>query len=165
MRRIADKPLAEYHPHVAAIWRSRDDELLPEEFDSLPEWMDQDAPDLYRERDIKGLIEEALEGLTERELGVLRLRYWQDLTLAEVAAELSLTRGRVQQLEQAALHKLRRVTRCSKLAPYSRWSEWFKHYTRQEFKTRHEVLAARWNVEKRIEYPIGLWGFLDSLKI
>ena len=165
MRRIADKPMAQYHPQVGAIWRSRDVEPEPEVFDSLPDWMDREQPDQYAELDIKRLIAEVLDTLTEREVEVLRWRFWQDLTLEEIAVKLDVTRERVRQIESKAMRKLRHPSRSFKLAPHSLWSEWFKVFARREFKTANERRAALWNVQKRIEYPIGLWGFMDRVKI
>ena len=165
MRQIADKPLAQYHPQVAVLWRSRDVELEPEVFDSLPDWMDHEQPDQYAELDIKRLIAEVLDTLTEREVEVLRWRFWQDLTLEEIAVKLDVTRERVRQIESKAMRKLRHPSRSFKLAPHSLWSEWFKVFARREFKTANERRAALWNVQKRIEYPIGLWGFMDRVQI
>lgn len=165
MRQIADKPLAQYHPQVGAIWRSRDVELEPEVFDSLPDWMDREQPDQYAELDIKRLIGEVLEVLTKRELEVLRWRFWHDLTLEETAINLRVTRERVRQIEMKTLRKLRHPSIKDKLVLYSLWSEWFKAFERREFKTTNERRAAVWDVQKRIEYPIGLWGFMDRVKI
>ena len=165
MRRIADKPMAQYHPQVGAIWRSRDVEPEPEVFDSLPDWMDREQPDQYAELDIKRLIGEALETLTKREMDVLRWRFWHGMSLEEVGLKLRLTGERVRQIESKAMRKLRHPSRRERLVPYSLWSEWFKVFARREFKTANERRAALWNVQKRIEYPIGLWGFMDRVKI
>ena len=165
MHQIADKPLAQYHPQVAAIWRSRNNELEPEEFDSLPGWMEPEQPDAEFQHDLRQLIAEVLETLTNREALVLQCRFWQDLTMEEVGIKLHITRERVRQIEAKALRKLRHPSRSYRLLPYSLWSEWFKLFARREFKTPNERRAALWNVQKRIEYPIGLWGFMDRVKI
>jgi len=95
----------------------------------------------------------------------VRWRFWQDLTLEEIAVKLDVTRERVRQIESKAMRKLRHPSRSFKLAPHSLWSEWFKVFARREFKTANERRAALWNVQKRIEYPIGLWGFMDRVQI
>ena len=165
MRRIAEKPLAEYHPQVGSIWRTREDEPEQEVFDGLPDWMQPEQPDLDHQRDVQQLIAEVLDSLTEREAEILRWRFWEDYTLEEVAKELGVTRERIRQIECKAMRKLRHPSRRVKLLPYSLWSEWFKLFARREFKTPNERRAALWNVQKRIEYPIGLWGFMDKVQI
>jgi len=165
MRQIADKPLAQYHPKVGVLWRSRNDELEPEVFDGLPDWMEPEQSDLDRQRDVQQLIAEVMDSLTEREVEILRWRFWEDLTLEEAAIKLRVTRERVRQIEVKALRKLRHPSRRDRLVPYSIWSQWFKDMTKREFKTPNERQAALWNVQKRIEYPIGLWGFMDKVKI
>ena len=70
--------MAQYHPQVGAIWRSRDAELEPEVFDSLPDWMDHEQPDQYVELDIKRLIAEVLDTLTEREVKTWMARLIRD---------------------------------------------------------------------------------------
>lgn len=52
---------------------------------------------------------QALDQLTARHREVLQLRYWQNMTQEEVAAELELTQQRVQQIEAGALDTLRRI--------------------------------------------------------
>lgn len=148
MKRIADKPLAEYHPHVGALWRSRDEEPEPEEFISLPEWMDQQRRDVHDLTDIRRLINESLELLTKRELLVIKMRYWEEMTLEEVAESLAVTRERVRQIEGKALRRLRAWSVRERLAPYTEWIEWCSWRTKQQ--------GDRWKISMRVEYPIVL---------
>ena len=165
MRQIAEKPLAQYPLQVGEIWRSRNIEPGQEVFDGLPDWMDRDPQDHCAQMDMQRLIAEALEALTEREVRVLRLRFWEDLTLEEVAVKLEVTRERVRQIEGKAIRKLRHPSVRNKLIPYSLWSGWFRVFARGKFKTLTERTAALWNVQKRIEYPIGLWGYCLQAEI
>ena len=71
----------------------------------------------------------------------------------------------MRQIEHKAMRKLRHPSRSFKLAPHSLWSEWFKVFARREFKTTNERRAALWNVQKRIEYPIGLQGYCLRVEI
>jgi len=117
-RRIAELPLAYYHPQVGAIWRSRDDEPETQVFESLPEWMDPDSDRTQDQRDICRLITEALETLSPREAKVLQLRYLQDCTLEEVGKLFELTRERIRQIEHKALRKMKHPSRFNYLRQY-----------------------------------------------
>jgi RNA polymerase primary sigma factor len=58
------------------------------------------------------LMNELLGSLNEREVNILRRRYGldgeQEKTLEEIGSDYGLTRERIRQIENAALHKLRR---------------------------------------------------------
>jgi len=128
MRRIAERPLAEYHPHVAALWRSRHEEPESEEFDGLPGWA-QEGLDQHEKADLERMVAYLLTTLTKREvLGLLR-RYWMDETLEEVGRGIFTSRERVRQIEAKALRKLRHPSRTVLLAmatdlPDWRWHRW-----------------------------------------
>lgn len=150
MRRIADKPLAECHWQVGDLWRSRHEELESEEFISLPDWMDQQQTDTYDLIDIKRLVTESLELLTNRELLVIKMRFWEDMTLEEVAEKLAVTRERVRQIEGKALRRLRERSVRERLVPYTEWIEWWNWRTKQSEK------KDQWKLSMRVEYPIVL---------
>jgi len=62
--------------------------------------------------ELYGMLHEMVRELTEREEATIRMRvglspYYIDYTIDEIAAELSITRGRVRQLEGAAIRKLK----------------------------------------------------------
>ncbi len=122
---IADKPLAQYHPKVGDLWRSRHEEPKVEEFDSLPGWMITDPMPQEDLADLKRIIGEFIDALTKREAMVIRMRFWDELTFAECAEKLGVTRERVRQIELKAMRKLRYPSTTVVLRQYSQWSEWF----------------------------------------
>ncbi len=65
---------------------------------------------------------EALEGLTQREAKVLRMRFGIDMntdhTLEEVGKQFDVTRERIRQIEAKALRKLRHPTRSDQLKTF-----------------------------------------------
>jgi len=124
-KRIAERPLAEYHPQVGALWRSRHEEPESEEFDCLPEWMITDPMPQEDLADVKRIIAEFIDALTKREVMVIRMRFWDELTFAECAEKLGVTRERVRQIELKAMRKLRYPSTTAALRQYSQWSEWF----------------------------------------
>ena len=67
-------------------------------------------------------IDDMLECLTMREARILRLRFGLDNgqphTLKEVGRKFNLTRERIRQIEQEALHKLRQPQRRARLMNY-----------------------------------------------
>lgn len=133
MYQIAELPLAQYHPQVGVIWRSRDQELGPEVFDELPVWMDREQDDADFQRDIKKLITEAVETLPKREVHILYLRFWLDLTYEEIGAAIGVTKARARQIELKALRKLKHPSRRDPLISYSLWSADPNFYGRTEF--------------------------------
>ena len=67
-----------------------------------------DQPDEVVEREeLKKMLAEALELLTERERKVILLYYYEELTLKEIANVLEVSESRVSQLHTRALQKMR----------------------------------------------------------
>ena len=86
---------------------------------------DKDAmsPDDYANNQLlKEEINMVLEGLTEREEKVLRLRFGLEdgrtRTLEEVGKEFNVTRERIRQIEAKALRKLKHPTRSKRLRDF-----------------------------------------------
>ena len=81
------------------------------------------SPDEYANNQLlKDEINMVLQGLTEREEKVLRLRFGlydgRTRTLEEVGKEFNVTRERIRQIEAKALRKLRHPSRSRKLRDY-----------------------------------------------
>lgn len=65
-------------------------------------------PEKIIERDeLKKILIEALEYLTEKEKKVITLYYYEDLTLKEISSVLEVSESRISQLHTKALQKLR----------------------------------------------------------
>ncbi len=86
---------------------------------------DKDAlsPDEYANNQLlKDEINNVLQGLTEREEKVLRLRFGlydgRTRTLEEVGKEFNVTRERIRQIEAKALRKLKHPTRSKRLKDF-----------------------------------------------
>jgi len=86
---------------------------------------DKDAvsPDEYANNQmLKDEINLVLQGLTEREEKVLRLRFGlydgRTRTLEEVGKEFNVTRERIRQIEAKALRKLKHPTRSKRLKDF-----------------------------------------------
>lgn len=65
------------------------------------------------EEELKKMLTESLELLTEKEKKVILLYYYEDLTLKEISKVLEVSESRVSQLHTKALQKMRR-----KMGPY-----------------------------------------------
>lgn len=81
------------------------------------------SPDDYTNNQLlKDEINAALQGLTEREEKVLRLRFGlldgRTRTLEEVGKEFNVTRERIRQIEAKALRKLKNPNRCKRLRDF-----------------------------------------------
>jgi RNA polymerase primary sigma factor len=86
---------------------------------------DEDAPspiDAAAREMLREQIQQALDGLLDRERQVLELRFGltdgKDHTLEEVSRYFNVTRERVRQIEAKALRKLRHPTRSRPLKDY-----------------------------------------------
>ena len=81
------------------------------------------SPDDYTNNQLlKDEINAVLQGLTEREEKVLRLRFGlldgRTRTLEEVGKEFNVTRERIHQIEAKALRKLKNPNRCKRLRDF-----------------------------------------------
>ena len=84
------------------------------------------SPDDYTNNQLlKDEINAVLEGLTEREEKVLRLRFGlldgRTRTLEEVGKEFNVTRERIRQIEAKALRKLKNPNRCKRLRDFVKY--------------------------------------------
>lgn len=67
-----------------------------------------DSPEEVLERDeLKKMLAEALELLTEKERKVILLYYYEDLTLKEISSILEVSESRISQLHTRALQKMK----------------------------------------------------------
>ncbi len=67
-----------------------------------------DGPEeVIEQEELKKMLAEALELLTEKEKKVILLYYYEDLTLKEISSILEVTESRVSQLHTRALQKMR----------------------------------------------------------
>lgn len=60
--------------------------------------------------DVNEIIEHCLKNsnLRKNDIKMLRMRYWEDMTLEEIGEHMGLTRERIRQKEVSAIHKIRR---------------------------------------------------------
>ena len=67
-----------------------------------------DSPEVALEKEeLKKILVESLELLTEKEKKVILLYYYEDLTLKEISSILEVSESRVSQLHTRALQKMR----------------------------------------------------------
>jgi DNA-directed RNA polymerase sigma subunit (sigma70/sigma32) len=73
----------------------------------------------YEKKEMGKVIDSALKTITQREEKIVRARFYEELTLEEVADRFGVTRERVRQIESRALRKLRHPKRSCELKQYS----------------------------------------------
>jgi RNA polymerase primary sigma factor len=103
-----------------ATFREEDDHSL---LDVLPDDR-QESPEKQVMRGcLRGQIDTVLGSLVGREAEIIRLYFGLDgeepMTLDQIGARFSLTRERVRQIKEKALHRLRHPSRCGQLRTYS----------------------------------------------
>ncbi len=120
MRRLmVDKKMMDLPSIVRHIWYTKNVELEQQVFDKLPKWMAPEDEKTDDRRDMNRLVSEAFETMSPREIKILRLRYWHDLTLEEVGHIFEVTRERIRQIESKALRKLRHPSRVDELRSFA----------------------------------------------
>ena len=62
---------------------------------------------MVEKEELKQLLAQALEGLTEKERKVIVLYYYEELTLKEVSAIMEVSESRISQLHTKALQKMK----------------------------------------------------------
>ena len=95
-----DVPLDDEDGGSATLGDLQEDPAAAAELDAVED-------DLFREQ-LHSAMEEALAKLTDREADVLRRRYYQQQPLREVGEAYGVAWSRAQQVEKAAMRKLRR---------------------------------------------------------
>jgi RNA polymerase primary sigma factor len=108
--------------------RSLDATFKEEEDHSLLDILPDDRQESPESRVLKGClrgqIDSALGSLVGRESEILRLYFGLDgeepMTLDQIGSRFGLTRERVRQIKEKALHRLRHPSRCDQLRTYSR---------------------------------------------
>ncbi len=103
----------------AAFKEEKDQSLL----DVLPDDRQESPENHVMHGCLRGQIDSALGGLAGREGEILRLYFGLDgeepMTLDQIGARFGLTRERVRQIKEKALHRLRHPSRCDQLRTYS----------------------------------------------
>lgn len=87
--------------HIST-WRRRKLDEYPT--DEIP---DQPAADASADRDLQGVVQQALDRLPRQMRAAVMLRYYDDLTESQVAAALGITVGTVKSTVARAVAKLR----------------------------------------------------------
>ena len=104
-----------------ATFKEEEDHSL---LDILPDDKQESPESQVLEGCLKGQIESALGSLVGREAEILRLYFGLDgeepMTLDQIGSRFGLTRERVRQIKEKALHRLRHPSRCDRLRTYSR---------------------------------------------
>lgn len=95
-----DMPLDDENGGAATLGDLQEDPTAAAELDAVENALFQDQ--------LRTVVEEALKQLSDSEADVLRRRYYQQQPLREVGEVYGMTWSRAQQVEKAAMRKLRR---------------------------------------------------------
>lgn len=95
-------------------------------------------------KEMVGVVEEVLDGITPREKKILCMRFGigltQDYTLEEVGVMFEVTRERIRQIEAKAMRKIKHPDRSEKLRGLLGWYE-----STAEKEAEAKKIQAQWN--------------------
>ncbi len=72
-------------------------------------YADNEPEKVYEKEELKNLLKESLDKLTEKERMVVVLYYYEELTLKEISSVLEVSESRVSQLHTKALQKMKQI--------------------------------------------------------
>ena len=72
-------------------------------------YADNEPEKVYEKEELKNLLKESLDKLTEKERMVVVLDYYEELTLKEISSVLEVSESRVSQLHTKALQKMKQI--------------------------------------------------------
>ena len=103
-----------------ATFKEEEDHSL---LDVLPDERQESPENQVMRGFLRGQVDSVLQSLVGREAEILRLYFGLDgeepMTLDQIGARFGLTRERVRQIKEKALHRLRHPSRCDQLRTYS----------------------------------------------
>jgi RNA polymerase sigma factor (sigma-70 family) len=105
-----NQQMALYNPNGSTYRQGKMPTLTPDPVDNADRWGDDDTDSYeqdFSKEELKRIIAQHLDALTNTQKKVLKLRFWDEMTLDEVAEEFSVSRERVRQIEAKALRKLK----------------------------------------------------------
>ena len=104
-----------------ATFKEEEDHSL---LDVLPDERQESPENMVMRGCLRGQIDSALGSLVGREAEILKLYFGlngeEPMTLDQIGARFGLTRERVRQIKEKALHRLRHPSRCDQLRTYSK---------------------------------------------
>ncbi|MCR5304396.1 MAG: FliA/WhiG family RNA polymerase sigma factor [Lachnospiraceae bacterium] len=69
-----------------------------------------DGPEeALEKKELKQMLKDSLENLTEKERNVVMLYYYEDMTLKEISQSMGVSESRVSQLHSKAIQKMRKI--------------------------------------------------------
>jgi RNA polymerase sigma factor (sigma-70 family) len=72
----------------------------------------------FDKADLKRALTKHFDKLTDNEQTVIKLRFWEEMTLEEISKELKLSQGRIRQIESKAIWKLSKLLGRDKKSDY-----------------------------------------------
>lgn len=95
-------------------------ELKADQIKQLVNYEETDPTELFALAEMKNKMHTALDSLPKIERNVLKMRFFDNMTLLEIAEEIDRGPERVRQIEAKALRRLRHPTRSEDLGTYLR---------------------------------------------
>ena len=106
-----------------------------------------------------------LKGLNPQEREVMKMRFVDDMSLGKIGKVLNLSSGRIHQIEQKALRKLRHPSRSDQLVPHTDNAESFPvDEAKFKFKKPKPSAQDRFNARLKDKHGIDLDANLASYK-
>lgn len=110
-------------------------------------------------------IPEVLATLTEREAGVLAMRYQDKMTLEKIAQFYGVSRERIRQIEAKALRKLRHPARLRTIQGTSMTAMHELQLEHQKWQQKHHILVELYEHVKKSTAPLGAINLKDGANL
>jgi RNA polymerase sigma factor for flagellar operon FliA len=96
---------------ITSLHRKRFSDTMDEELESIPDVTEESPLSLYLKSELERRLKDDLQELPEKERLVVKMYYFDELTMKQIGTVLGVAEARISQIHSSAVHKLRSALR------------------------------------------------------